>query len=71
MMMRQNQEFRVRLVHAGREQQFSPAELGIRDPQDNRQVLAALQRRMDVELDGYTVSRHEANILVAPAPVFG
>lgn len=70
-MLRQHQEFVVRLVHAGREQQFRAAELGVENPLDNEQVLTALRRRLDIQLDGYTISRHNQNVLVSPAPVFG
>jgi hypothetical protein len=69
--LNQNQEIRIRLVHNGAEQFFSAQELGIGNPLDNQQVLSALARRLDTQLDDYTISRFESNVLVAPAPVFG
>ena len=66
-----NETYRIRLVHEGAERLFDARDLGITNPLDNEQVLQALQRRLDLKLEGYAISRFNANVLVAPAPVFG
>ncbi len=64
-------EVMVKVVGRDQEREARLTELGVSEQATDAEIIAAVERRYEQELRGYVVTRHETNILVSPAPVFG
>lgn len=61
----------LKVVTREKEIDLTLEELGLSTEATDAEIIVAAQRRLDETLDGYVVSRHDTNIMVSPAPVFG
>jgi len=61
----------LKVVTKEKEVELTLEELGLYPNSSDTDIIAAVQRHLDQNLDGYMVSRREDNVLVSPTPVFG
>lgn len=61
----------LKVVTQDKEVELTLEELGLDIQSSDTDIIAAIQRHLDQNLDGYMVSRREDNVLVSPTPVFG
>lgn len=61
----------LKVVTKEKEVELTLEELGLEVNSSDTVIIAAVQRHLDQNLDGYMVSRQDGKVLVSPAPVFG
>ncbi len=61
----------LKVVTKEREVELTFEDLNLELESSDAEIITAVQRHLDQRLDGYVVTRHEDNVLVSSAPVFG
>ena len=61
----------LKVVTKEKEVELTLEELDLTSQSSDIDIITAVQRHLDQNLDGYMVSRREDNVLVSPTPVFG
>ena len=61
----------LKVVTKEREVELTFEDLNLASDASDAEIIAAVERRLDQKLDSHVVSRHEENVMVSPAPIFG
>lgn len=61
----------LKVVTKEKEVELILEELDLTNQSSDTDIIAAVQRHLDQNLDGYMVSRQDDRVLVSPSPVFG